>query len=214
LSADGNSIVGTWTQGDHPLPLNLVRVTKDTAWDIPEPPKRMGADADPSFEVATIKPSKPEAQGNGFSLRGRTESTFNTSLADLIEFAYDVHAKQIIGGPDWIDKDKFDITGVPDKEGEPSYEQVKMMMQKLLADRFQLAFHHDKRELSVYVLSVGKNGPKNVTKSASTQTGFSIPISLSPGGVKLSVRNGTMTNFAVFGLQGAFWIGLYSIRLA
>ena len=40
LSADGNSIVGTWTQGDHPLPLNLVRVTKDTAWDIPEPPTR------------------------------------------------------------------------------------------------------------------------------------------------------------------------------
>jgi uncharacterized protein (TIGR03435 family) len=203
LSADGNSIAGIWTQGDRPLPLNLVRATKDTAWEIPEPPKSMAADADPSFEVATIKPSKPEAQGKAFLLRGRTESTFNTTLADLIEFAYDMHAKQIVGGPDWIDKDKYDISGVPDKKGQPSYEQVKSMMQKLLADRFQLTFHHDKKELSVYVLSVAKNGPKNVTKSAATQPGFSIPISPAPGGIKLSVRNGTMTNFAVFGLQGA-----------
>jgi uncharacterized protein (TIGR03435 family) len=163
----------------------------------------MAADADPSFDVATIKPSKPDAQGKGFSLRGRTESTYNTSLAELIEFAYDVHAKQIVGGPDWIDSAKFDITGVPDKEGEPSYEQVKGMVQKLLAHRFQLKFHQEKKELSVYVLTVAKNGPKNLTKSANQRADFSIPISPAPGGVSLSVRSGTMTNFAVFGLQGA-----------
>lgn len=203
LSGDANSIAGMWTQGDKPLPLNMVRATKDTAWDIPEPPARMAADADPSFDVATVKPSKPDAQGKGFLSRGRTESTFNTSLADLIEFAYDVHAKQIIGGPEWLDTAKYDISGVPDKPGQPSYEQEKIMMQKLLADRFQLTFHHDKKELSVYVLSVAKGGPKNLTKSASTQEGFSIPISPAQGGIKLSVRNGTMTNFAVFGLQGA-----------
>jgi hypothetical protein len=61
LSADGNAITGTWTQGA-PLPLNLTRATAATAWAIPEPPpppKVMDAKADPSFEVATIKPSKP-----------------------------------------------------------------------------------------------------------------------------------------------------------
>ena len=206
LSADGNSIVGSWTQGPNPLPLTLVRATKETAWEIPAPPpppKPMAADANPAFEVATIKPCKPEAQGKGFRVNGRNFSTINTSLDDLIEFAYDVHAKQILGGPEWLDKDKYDLAAVPDGEGAPSYEQWKAMVQKLLADRFKLTFHRDKKELSVYVLTVEKNGPKNVTKSESTAPGFSIPIRPAPGGVAMSVRNGTMTNFAVFGLQGA-----------
>src|SRR3984885_9462736 len=61
LSGDGNSIAGTWTQGTA-LPLNLARATPETAWAIPEPPPppvRMAANANPSFEVATIKPSDP-----------------------------------------------------------------------------------------------------------------------------------------------------------
>src|SRR5580658_10456581 len=65
LSADGNSITGDWTQGP-PQPLILTRATNQTAWAIPEPPARpkpMAADANPAFEVATIKPSRPEAQG-------------------------------------------------------------------------------------------------------------------------------------------------------
>ncbi|MEO6803721.1 MAG: hypothetical protein ABI197_10830, partial [Granulicella sp.] len=60
LSADGNSITGNWAQGPNPLPLTLVRATKETAWEIPAPPpplKLMAADADPSFDVATIKPN-------------------------------------------------------------------------------------------------------------------------------------------------------------
>lgn len=205
LSADGNSIVGTWTQGPSPLPLTLVRATKETAWEIPvpSPPKPMAADANPSFEVATIKPSKPEAQGKGFRLNGRNFSTINTSLNDLIEYAYDVHTKQILGGPEWLDKDKYDIAAVPDGEGTPSHEQLRTMVQKLLTERFKLTFHRDKKELAVYVLTVGKDGPKNVTKSESPAPGFSIPIRPAPGGVAMSVRNGTMTNFAVFGLQGA-----------
>src|SRR5258708_28298662 len=64
LSPDGNSIVGTWTQGPNPLPLTFVRATKETAWEIPAPPppvKLMPADADPSFDVATIKPNNSGA---------------------------------------------------------------------------------------------------------------------------------------------------------
>lgn len=58
LSADGNTIVGKWSQGATHLPLTLVHATKETALEIPAAPppiKRMAADADPSFEVATIK---------------------------------------------------------------------------------------------------------------------------------------------------------------
>jgi uncharacterized protein (TIGR03435 family) len=202
LSADGNTIDGTWTQGK-PLPLILVRATKDTAWDLPAPSKQMASAADPSFEVATIKPSKPGGDGKGFYRDGRAHKTVNTSLADLIEFAYNLHSSQIVGGPDWLETAKFDTVGVQDVEGDPSYEQSLGMYRKLLADRFQLKFHYEKKELSVYVLTVARGGPKNLTRSANPQPGFSIPLGPGKGGVKLSVYNGTMTNFAIFGLQGA-----------
>jgi hypothetical protein len=69
LDASGKSIAGTWTQGGQPLPLTLLRATPETAWDIPTPPaaeKPMAADADPSFDVATIKPNP----SGGSSLQG------------------------------------------------------------------------------------------------------------------------------------------------
>jgi uncharacterized protein (TIGR03435 family) len=165
LSQDGKSIVGTWTlgPGPNPLPLTLTRATPDTAWAIPTPPPQrtqMAADANPVFEVATIKPSKPEEIRMIFSTRGRRFSTINVSLIDLIKYAYDVHPSQIVEAPGWAETDKYDITAEPDGEGEPSERQWKMMCRKLLTDRFSLAFHRDKRELSAYVLSVAKSGPK------------------------------------------------------
>ena len=60
-NTDGTTISGTWSQGPNPLPLDLTLANDKTAWTIPEPPpppKQMAADADPSFEVATIKPIK------------------------------------------------------------------------------------------------------------------------------------------------------------
>jgi uncharacterized protein (TIGR03435 family) len=205
LSADGNTITGTWSQGNGDMTLNLTRTTAETAWEVPKPPpppKPMAKDANPSFEVATIKPNVSGDGGKGFGIRGRTLSTFSTSVSDLIMFAYDVHKKQIVGGPDWIDKDKFDLTGVPDTEGEPSNQQWKTMLQKLLAERFQMTFHKEKRELSVYVLSVAKGGPKNLNKSDSTDDGFSVPIRMIPGGFTVSIRNANMGDFAGFALQG------------
>ena len=196
LSTDGTSIAGNWTQGAAPLPLNLKHVTNETAWTIPDPPARlkpMPADADPVFEVATIKPSKPGTQGRGFLVRGRQFSTINTSLSALITFAYGLHARQITGAPAWVESDKYDLTAKPDGEGQPNDKQWKTMVQKLLADRFQLTFHREKKELSVYAIVVGKTGPK-LTKSEGDPNGL-------PGlffrklGV-LNSRNATMVDFA------------------
>ena len=207
LSPDGNTITGTWTQmPNKPLPLTFPaqrrRRRRGRFPRSPAPPKRMTA-ADPSFDVATIKPSEPGFTGKGFGINGRKFSTKGTTLDDLIEFACDVHEKQIVGGPDWMDKDKFDVDAVTSDEGVPDFEQTKSMVRKLIADRFKLTFHHEKKVLSVYVLSVEPGGPKNVTKSESTMPGFQLPIRPTPGGIMIVMHNGTMTNFAVFGLQGA-----------
>jgi uncharacterized protein (TIGR03435 family) len=106
-----------------------------------------------------------------------------------------------VGGPAWITSDKFDVTGEPDKPGNPNGEQWKSICRKLLADRFQLKFHHDKQELSAFVLSVGKGGEKNLEKSQQGDERFSYGFRPTPGGVTLMVTNGTMANL-VTGMQG------------
>jgi uncharacterized protein (TIGR03435 family) len=164
LSADGKTISGNWSQGPNPLPLVLTRATPETAWEIPAPappPKPMAADADPSFEVATIKPNDSGATSmQGLVIRGRNFMTRASSLQDLISFSYSVQSKQIVGGPGWINSDRYDIDALPDAEGVPNTEQIRVMIRKMLADRFQLKFHHEQREMSAYVLTVTKGGDK------------------------------------------------------
>jgi len=196
LSSDRNSIAGTWTQGGAPLQLNLARATNETAWSIPEPPARptpMAADANPAFEVATIKPSRPDAPGRGVLVRGRTFSTINTSLAYLMTFAYEVHARQIVGGPAWLETDKYDLTAEPDGTGQPNDKQWKRMVQKLLADRFKLAFHRDRRELSVYAIVPARTGPK-LTKSEGDPNGLPSLFFRALG--NLPARNASMADLA------------------
>lgn len=195
LSADGNTIDGKWTQGPGTLDLTLVRTTPDTAWALPAPPKHMTA-TDPSFEVATIKLSPPDQQGKAFRIMpGGQFQTMNTTLSDLISFAYGMHPKQVINAPDWFDKDKFDIVGKPDAEGIPDTAQVNTMLQKLLVSRFQLTFHKDTRELSVYEIVPAKDGPK---LAATAVQGGNLPGFGIRGLGDIVVRNATMADFAGF----------------
>jgi uncharacterized protein (TIGR03435 family) len=146
----------------------------------------MAADASPSFEVATIKPSAPDRPGKLFNVQGRTFRTVNTTLADMITFMYDIHTAQIVGGPAWMTTEKYDVTGQPDLPGAASLNQWKGMMRKMLTDRFKLAFHKDTRELSVYALTVATTGHK-LTKNDSDPNG--LPALFFRGLGMLPVRN-------------------------
>lgn len=196
LSPDEKTITGNWTQGPTPVPLVLTRATPETEWTIPPPPPKippMDANASPSLEVATIKPAKPDDQRKAILVQGRRLKIINQPLSQLISFAYGVQAKQVIGLPAWADSDKYDIDAVPDGEGMPNDKQWKGMIQKLMAERFKLTFHRDKKELSVYVLSVARNGPK-LTKSDADPNGLpALFFRGRPG--DLGVRNATMADF-------------------
>jgi uncharacterized protein (TIGR03435 family) len=195
LSADAKSISGTFTQGNQPTPLVLERATPETAWAIPEAPKPippMPADAKPVFEVATIKPSAPDEQGKYFTVRGGQFVTANTTLMDLIKFAYGVQDKQVANLPDWASSQKFDMTGKPDIPGMPNPQQLRNMVQRVLADRFQLKFHEDKKEMSAYVLFVAKGGQK--MEKAPADAG-ALPGLFFRGLGVLTVRNATMQDF-------------------
>jgi uncharacterized protein (TIGR03435 family) len=125
-----------------------------------QPLQPMARDADPSFEVAAVKPADPNDHNQGFHLRGHRISIENISMTSLICFAYSIQKTQIVDAPRWFDEQPWDIQGVPDAEGVPSWPQYRRMLQKLLTSRFSLQMHHDKRELLVYTLTVAKGGPK------------------------------------------------------
>jgi uncharacterized protein (TIGR03435 family) len=133
----------------------------------------------------------------GLTLNGRNFATRASSLLDLISFSYEVQAKQIVGGPDWLDKDRYDIAAVPDIDGVPNPEQLRSMIRKLLTDRFKLTFHKEKRDMSAYVLMVAKSGQKLIP----TERKGPLPgIGFRPmaGGVMLNMVNGTLADLTGF----------------
>jgi uncharacterized protein (TIGR03435 family) len=146
----------------------------------------------PGFEVATIKPSKPGTPGNGVGFRGSQFIAVNTSFKDLLKFAFELHSRQIGGGPSWLDSDSFDIIAKPEGEGRPSGKQLEAMVQKLLADRFRLSFHLEEKELSVYAITVGKDRLR-LKKSESTAT---FPTMTFRGLGILPAKNATIAEFA------------------
>jgi uncharacterized protein (TIGR03435 family) len=199
MSADGKSIAGTWMEGTMPISMLLERATPETEWTIPPPPVKlppMAASADPSFEVATIKPSKPDQPGKGFGVNGNHFMTRNTSLTDLITFAYGVQQKQVVDQPSWMDTDKWDIEAQPDVEGAPNKNQLMTMVKKLLADRFQLKFHKDTKELSAYVLTVAKSGNKMSAGSTDPNQLPGLFFQRVGSPTVLGVQNATMVDFA------------------
>jgi uncharacterized protein (TIGR03435 family) len=139
----------------------------------------------PSFEVATIKPSKPDENKNQeMGLRdGRYHAT-HVSLRNLIKYAYQVKMDdQLVGGPSWVDKEFFDVEA---KIGESDLESMKnlsisgkvdqfaLRLQSLLEDRFQLKVVDETRELPAYALVVAKGGPKLKEVSVSPEIAAAI----------------------------------------
>ena len=191
LSADGNSISGTVKGFSVPAPWAMNRVTEAEAWPIPKPPvppRPMAADADPAFEVATIKPSNPDVRERGARVQDSNISLRNLTLTEIVRNVYDVHPNLLIGLPGWASSERYDITGKPDVPGQPNGDQLKIMLRKLLADRFQLKFHKDQRELPVFSLSLVKSGAK-ITRNdirAETTSGTSGVIFRGQGSVLLN----------------------------
>lgn len=164
LSADGDAINGFFKQGPGSVPLNFVRPTPETAWEIPRPavPTPMDPDEDPEFAVATIKPNTSSSTDTRLQ-PGRQLRATNITVKEFLKFAYNVHDRQIQGGPGWMDTDRYDIVAQTDVDGEPSVRQVRVMMQKLLRDRFGLTLHTEEREMPVYTIQVDEGGPAMAT---------------------------------------------------
>jgi uncharacterized protein (TIGR03435 family) len=157
----------------------------------------MAADADPSYEVATIKPSNPEGGNSGFHMRGRRLFIENKTLRQILIFAYGVHPKQLIGEPEWSASDHYDVDGVLDTAGEPSLKQLQRIVQKLLVDRFALKTHRETRELPVYALAVAQSGLKIAKTKGDPNTLGNENDGVHAGQTTMTITNMSMTDFTL-----------------
>ena len=114
-----------------------------------EPPKS------PAFEVASIKENVSVSDNASVRAQpGGRLSVSNNSLRNIIRNAYNVQNYQIIGGPDWINTVRWDITAKAPDDATPP--QLLLMVRTLLADRFKLVIRHETREMPVYALVLAR----------------------------------------------------------
>jgi uncharacterized protein (TIGR03435 family) len=114
-----------------------------------------------SFEAASVKRNATNGAGLPpiVAISGQRLSAPFVTLRELIRVAYGVNENQVVGGPDWVGSDRFEVSATIPPDA--STDAVREMLRTLLAERFKLAVHPEKRDLPVYTLmSTGQLGPK------------------------------------------------------
>jgi uncharacterized protein (TIGR03435 family) len=171
--------------------------------------------AGPRFEVASVKPNRSgDPHGTVVVQPGGRYTAVNISVYQLVSEAYGLQSGQLVGGPDWTRTERVDITATAGGEIQPGavdssgFSRLQLMLQALLADRFQLAVHHESRDQSIYALvranSDGALGPKLRVSTAdcaeppAAPPGFAAPVicAVRVGHGRLSVGDATMAQLA------------------
>jgi len=134
----------------------------------------------PQFEVVSIKSNRSNSGRSGSGYRpGGVYVATNVSLKFMITEAYGIRDFQLEGGPNWLDKDRFDIEArgdAADTPDGPNVDRVRILfkLRSVLESRFELKTHQETRELPIYALVTGKAGPKlTVAEKRTGQCGVS-----------------------------------------
>jgi uncharacterized protein (TIGR03435 family) len=116
--------------------------------------------SDLKFEVASLKPSKPGGRGMGIrpAAGGQRYEASNCPVKLMIQAAYRLKAEQILGGPGWLESDRFDMEAKAERQS--NLDELHVMLMNLLVERFHLKFHKEKKEIPMYALTVDKGGAK------------------------------------------------------
>jgi uncharacterized protein (TIGR03435 family) len=127
-----------------------------------------------TFDVISIHPSDPRVPG-GFikampSGQGYLAKVVSVKL--MISLMYKIPARQITGGPGWLDSELFDIQAKADKSY--NIDDLHTMFQNLLADRFGLKFHVEKKDGNIYALTIDRSGLK--MKPNTSPQDYAIPV--------------------------------------
>jgi uncharacterized protein (TIGR03435 family) len=148
-------------------PVSAFVQTGATQSAVSQPPAPLTA-APAAFEVSTVKQSKADSGNSSFNFNNGTFTATNEQLKNIMESAYGIPQPRILGGPKWLDSERFDIQAKMESAAaqrldalsrDQARAEMQAMFQQLLADRFKLAVHWETRDLPVYALVVAKRGP-------------------------------------------------------
>ena len=158
-----------------------------------------------AFEVATIKPVAPQDEHAGRYIRMQSAHVFqakNYTVHGMIAAAYDLNPRAISGGPAWVGTQAWEILARTPGEKRPTWDDQMAMLRKLLAERFNLSFHREKKQFNIYDLTVSKEGSKLKATEAAPDEAPNMTSTVFPaasGGidhVMLPAHNITITQFA------------------
>ena len=150
------------------------------------------------FEVASVKPTPPdERRGIVHQLPGgQSYEAIGAPLRMIMTVAYTVTDRQISGGPDWINADRWNIEAKAERRG--TSDELHDALARLLEDRFKLKIRHETRELPAYVLTVDKKGSKMPVHDAADLVHEPIGGNFQNGELQMNGHNVTMNYFAFF----------------
>jgi uncharacterized protein (TIGR03435 family) len=147
-----------------------------------------------SFDVAAIRRHLGEVSVSmDPTVRGTRVTATASTVVDMITVAYDLTGDRVIGGPAWIRNEHFDLEARTPGDAPPTTAQFRGMMRTLLAERFKLTVHWETKPTPIYLLVVGKDGPKLKPGRPDT-TGSSVRGSES--GLRMVTTNGSLESLA------------------
>jgi uncharacterized protein (TIGR03435 family) len=153
-----------------------------------------------AFEEAIIKPTHPNYQvSEGRLMAMQSAHRFTAqhyTLRALIAAGFNLNPEEVLGGPDWIDSERYDILALTPNDVRPGPDEQMKMLRKLLVDRFNLQFHREHKVLAIYVLTVTKKGSKLKESSASSDDPPVLVNRVFRDLVLLPARNATMAQFS------------------
>jgi uncharacterized protein (TIGR03435 family) len=167
------------------------------------PAKVMAADADPDWEVVTVRGADPNTRNAGFNVHGHEVAIERKTVEAMLVYGYGVHKRQLANVPDWVKTELWDAQGIANLPDQPNHQQMQSLVRKLLAERFGLKLHQEQREMPVFALTVAKSGAK-MEKSTGDPNGLSNESDNENGGrVTMRVQNFSMEELTAI-LMGLF----------
>jgi uncharacterized protein (TIGR03435 family) len=167
------------------------------------PPTEAAPGPAPAYEVSSVKPNKSGDGGMRIQFTPVGVSFSNVALQLVLRESFGIEDSRILGAPDWVKTDRFDIEAKVDAADAPKldnlpFDERRKMLLPVLVDRFNLKFHHETRELPTYALVVAKGGLKmKEAKPGDTYpNGVKGPDGQSRGGMMMMGR-GNLTGQAV-----------------
>jgi uncharacterized protein (TIGR03435 family) len=155
--------------GNHPLPAVVIDSVNDTPTPNPPGVTEGLPITETEFEVATVKPSRPDEKPNQRILPSGQLDFQAVPLKLMIAFAYDIDQDRVMGAPKWLDTANFDVSAK--SASVISIDGFRVMLKSLLVERFKLAVHHEDQPMPMYEMVVARSGAKLEKATGSERAG-------------------------------------------